>query len=286
MKPTILILFISLIINHTACQPSNSAIKSPQGYDLSKPVVFKMPKIFDEISGIAFLNGQNDKAYAIQDEEGLLLQYTFENKNYKSFKFAKKGDYEDVAIGSHFIIILRSDGTILTTPLSFLDVESANNMSENKNILPKGEYEGLYLDDSTKTVYVLCKECKNDKDDKKVSGYILKIDSTNMLRDSSRFNIDVKAIEQVAGVKKIHFQPSALAKNNRTNEWYILSAANDALVITDTNWQVKEVYYLTPRMFKQPEGIAFDNAGNLYISNEKGNGNNGSILKFIYQKAN
>jgi uncharacterized protein YjiK len=39
-------------------------------------------------------------------------------------------------------------------------------------------------------------------------------------------------------------------------------------------------------MFKQPEGIAFDNAGNLYISNEKGNGNNGSILKFIYQKAN
>ncbi len=43
------------------------------------------------------------------------------------------------------------------------------------------------------------------------------------------------------------------------------------LVVTDTAWNIKQVYTLDPALFNQPEGITFDIDNNLYISNEGGN---------------
>ncbi|MEI9955485.1 MAG: SdiA-regulated domain-containing protein [Ferruginibacter sp.] len=65
-----------------------------------------------------------------------------------------------------------------------------------------------------------------------------------------------------------------------TNEWYILSSVNKLLVITDNNWKVQKTYPLDASLFNQPEGIAFDKQGNLYISNEGGDSGKGTILKF------
>jgi SdiA-regulated len=284
MKPIITPILICLFLNHTACQPKQP-IKSPEGYDFTRPIVFKMPKVLDEISGITFLNGKNDTVYAVQDEEGMLYKYIPEDGTTKGVKFAKKGDYEDVAINDNHIIVLKSDGSLLTYPLSYA-AEKAEKVSEIKNILPKGEYEGLYADDAKHVLYALCKDCKGDKQDKKVTGFILKIKPDGQIQDSSFFTLDVKAIEIMAGVKKMHFQPSALARHTVTNEWYILASANNALVITDADWRVKAAYPMPKSHFRQPEGIAFDNVGNLYISNERASSNNGNILKFMYQKTN
>jgi hypothetical protein len=55
------------------------------------------------------------------------------------------------------------------------------------------------------------------------------------------------------------------------------------LMITDANWKVKDVYPLDPRRFRQPEGLAFDTAGNMYISNEGDEVSNGNVLKFEYR---
>ncbi len=73
---------------------------------------------------------------------------------------------------------------------------------------------------------------------------------------------------QLADAHKIVFHPSALAQNPLTREWFVLSSVNKLLVITDENWKVKSVYPLDPSVFNQPEGIAFDQQQNLYISNE------------------
>jgi uncharacterized protein YjiK len=52
------------------------------------------------------------------------------------------------------------------------------------------------------------------------------------------------------------------------------------LVITDENWKVKDAFTLNGNTFYQPEGIAFDSRGNLYISNEGDELSNGNILRF------
>jgi uncharacterized protein YjiK len=53
-------------------------------------------------------------------------------------------------------------------------------------------------------------------------------------------------------------------------------------VVADSTWKVKQVYKLNPALYIQPEGIAFDKNGNLYISNEGGDLHAGNILKISY----
>jgi uncharacterized protein YjiK len=76
------------------------------------------------------------------------------------------------------------------------------------------------------------------------------------------------------------FRPSAMAQNPVTNEWFIISAVNEILVVTDQQWQVKDVYPLNHKTFLQPEGLAFDKKGNLYISNEGDEISKGNIYRF------
>ncbi len=59
-----LLLFITILfVNCT----NNKTYKSPEGYDLNKPVKYSMPEELHEISGIAFHMGNPDTLFAEQD---------------------------------------------------------------------------------------------------------------------------------------------------------------------------------------------------------------------------
>jgi hypothetical protein len=62
----------------------------------------------------------------------------------------------------------------------------------------------------------------------------------------------------------------------------MLSSVNNLIVIMDQNWNVKAEYKLDPSLFRQPEGIAFSNNGDMYISNEAAGGT-ANVLLFRYQ---
>ena len=283
MKLSHILFSIYVFLIHIACQ-SNQEVVSPPQYDFKKPTTFKMPQVLDEISGITFATDRYDMLYTVQDESGLLYKYELENGEAKPFKFAKRGDYEDIAITDNQVIVLKSNGALLTFPLSDVDDDKPIKAEELKDVLPKGEYEGMFMDNVQRNLFVLCKNCNGDKEAKKTSGYILTIEANGEIRQSGQFSINMNDVEKLAKVDKINFQPSALAKSKATDEWYILSSANNAFVVTDAAWAVKAVYPLPPSIFRQPEGIAFDNENNLYISNEKATGINGNILKFLYIK--
>jgi uncharacterized protein YjiK len=55
-------------------------------------------------------------------------------------------------------------------------------------------------------------------------------------------------------------------------------------VVTDLEWKIKAVHKLNSTVFNQPEGIAFDNQQNLFISNEGDEITDGNIIKFKYVK--
>lgn len=273
------LVYISIaLICIAACASEKDKYTSPKGYDLTQPEKFVLPAILKEISGIAFNQGNADTIYAEQDEEGKLFRFKLGEDKLITIKFAKKGDYEDMAICNGTVIMLRSDGTLFSFPLSETVNPEASHVQEWKGLLPKGEYEGLAANEQNNLLYTLCKHCDADKGSKQVSGYILQL-ANNSINKQGNFAIDTKAIEKLAGKNKNGFHPSALARNSMTNEWYVLSSVNKLLVVTDANWAIKEAHPLTPSLFNQPEGIAFDREGNLYISNEGGEGN-GNVLKF------
>ncbi|TDG35883.1 SdiA-regulated family protein [Pedobacter changchengzhani] len=247
------------------------------GYDLSKPIKYNMPQRLFEISGIAFVNGDPSKVYAIQDEEGYLFSLGLKDKEAKLSKFAGKGDYEDLSISNNQVIILKSNGELHTMPLSGTNGDEATNVQAFKGLVPKAEYEGLYADEQANTIYVLNKQSKASKD---TPIFKLKLAADGVLTPAGESLIAHSDIVKFTGDKKFKFHPSALAKNKATNEWFILSSVNKMIVVTDENFKIKAVYPLKGGYFNQPEGIAFDKDQNLYISNEGGTLQAGNILMF------
>ena len=106
--------YVLLSLLFISCHVSSAEKKSGNlnGYNLNKPERFSMPSSLIEISGIAFNHGVPDAIYAIQDEEGKFYKVTLGVKKQTHSKFAKSGDYEDVAISHDRVVVLKSNGSL------------------------------------------------------------------------------------------------------------------------------------------------------------------------------
>ena len=256
-------------------------VVSPPGYQLDSPKKFVMSESLREISGIVMLRGNSDTLYAIGDEEGKLFYFHPGDGKFTYKKFGKKGDYEDVTIlDNREFVVLRSDGSLFVFPLSLVEDGNTDNVEKYENILPSGEYEGLFGDDNGRLI-ALCKNCRDDDQRGEVSGYALERDKKGALTIIEHFKVDVSMLKLTSINRKAKFHPSCIARHPLTREWYILSSVNKLLLVLDDHWKVKASYALEPSLFKQPEGLAFDKKGNMYISNEGGDGN-ANVLLFTY----
>ena len=283
MKLICLVLLMAL--SGWACSDNSSPVASPPGYDLKAPQKFIMDEDLTEISGIVFLPGKDDSLYAIEDEDGRLYYFKPGDKQRPAhIKFGKRGDFEDVAVvdGGRMFVVLRSDGSLYTIPAGEIrGGEKPANVGEFPNVLPEGEYEGLY-GDADGTLYALCKNCKQDDQKDGVSVYKLSY-SNGRFDVTSHFTVDVSNINLPKEQRRGKFRPSCLARHPVTHEWYIVSSVNKILLVLDDQWKMRSAYSLKPSLFKQPEGLAFDTKGNMYISNEGGDGN-ANVLLFKYNQ--
>lgn len=64
------------------------------------------------------------------------------------------------------------------------------------------------------------------------------------------------------------FYPSEIGINPASGEILVLEAREPRLLLLDASGKPKSFHLLHPGIFPQPEGIAFDKTGNIYISNE------------------
>lgn len=271
------------ILGTTACKNLRNKYTSPEGYDFSKPDKFNMPSSLLEISGIAFYRGNSDTVYSIQDEDGKLFRQKWDVKKQRHMKFAAKGDFEDLAIFNETVFVLKSNGTLSSFPFSETVKETSDQVKESKGLVPKGEYEGMYADPQNNRIYILCKSCPVDKKTKKLTGYVFDYNKeTDSLSALGNFQLDLTQIKAVNPKLKAGLKPSALARNPKTAEWYILSSTNKLLLVADSSWNIKAAHRLNSSTFNQPEGIAFDKDLNLYISNEGDEVTDGNIIKFRY----
>ena len=267
-----LLVWILLLSTLVACAQKRepNSYPSPSGYELTQPQVYKLPNVLHEISGIAFDGGKPDTVFAQQDEKGRLFYFAPGDHKPQWTKFGQDGDYEDIAILHGQAILLRSDGNLYVFPLTERHNKAIVNVKVWKGLLPSGEYESLASTPHDTLLHVLCKSCKVDRKQPYVSGYTFKLTTDGDISFLRQFELDTRQIEQHAALGKKVFKPAAITWNAFTGEWFIISSINKLLVIADATWQVKGAYPLNPKLFIQPEGMAIDNEGNLYVSNEGG----------------
>ncbi|MBC7873384.1 MAG: SdiA-regulated domain-containing protein [Ferruginibacter sp.] len=263
-----------------ACRPKVKTLKSPPHYNFSQAAVYKLDMKLKEISGIAW-DPKTKIFFAINDEKGSLF---YLDKDMMippaEYSFAGSGDYEDLTIMHGIPYILRSDGMITkfirTDSAKIYGVEAGEIDLEGSN-----DFESMYFDPGRNALVVICKNCAED-DEKSVSAYAFYPDSIGFVK-TPIFVIDAGLVDKMSPHKASKFQPSAAAIHPILQKLFIISSASSQLVIADLSGNVQGVYQLSKKLFPQPEGISFEQDGDMYISNE-GVGGKGSVMKFDYSE--
>lgn len=269
-----LILFV-----FSACGEKVFITKSPPGYDLNKPEVAKLPLELDEISGLAYYP-KDSSIFAIADDTRAIYKIK-PDLSILQWKFKGGVDFEDLVIVDSSFYLLQSTGDI--KEVSFSETGVVNEAYKFPKAYGKGEFEILYSDTTANQLVLVCKDCKVDNT-KSLSTFTFNT-LTKQYSDSS-YKINVRDIKLNSEGGTPRFKPSAAALHPLTQDLYIISAVNNCLVVTDNKGGFKGVYFLTKKIFKQPEGLTFAPNGDMYISNEFAESGRSQILKYTYKSTN
>lgn len=271
-------LLIVLLILLGSCGMKNKEKKfeSPEGYDINKPVLIKLPVELDEISGINYYE-VDSSLFAISDDRGAIFKIK-PGPLVSKWKFSHGADFEDLARIDSTFYILQSNGDVFKV---YFEKDKAVSETFKFEYAKNNEFEIIYADTSTRKLIVICKDCETDTK-KSLSTFIFDPFS-NSFSDSS-FTIDINKAESSINIKDKRFKPSAAALNPADGLLYIISSVNKMLMVADAAGNVKKGYPLNPSIFKQPEGIAFKPNGDMIVSNEYAGTGTATLLIFKYQK--
>lgn len=250
-------------------------------YDFKDPdKKYKIDKKLKEISGIHYLG--NHEFACVQDEKGDIFIYDVKKEEIvEKIKFAGDGDYEDIEIIGEDAFIIRSDGRLFVVK---------NFRSENREVKYKqtqlndrNDVEGLCYDKDRNVLLLACKGQAGINEIFYYTKSIFEFDLDRFeLNPEPKFVIDKRELSKRAG-KKIDFAPSGIAIHPISKEIYVLGTVGKLLLRLSPKGKFLKAKKLDNDIFKQPEGICFEEDGTLYISNE-GRDGKGNILKFNYQE--
>jgi len=269
------ILVILLLISCNKKEQSNFDVCNY--YQLQKPdEIWELPFELNEVSGIALL--ENQKILAENDEAGKLFIYDLNMKSIeKTIFFGRNDDYEDITCNGNTAYALRSDGTIF---------EIKNYTVEPIVVI---HHTFLSKDDDTEGVFF---DVKSDRllIASKANSAVLKGKKENFIYEftlnNNRLNpepiITISQKEIKSKYKNTNnFSPSGIAIHPITKNIFIISSVGKMMAEYSIQGKLLNVFDLNYPNFQQPEGISFDQNGDLYISNEAKK-NKANILKFKY----
>lgn len=257
--------------------PDNQVSKKGR-YDLDKVEKCEMKKKLKEISGIHYV--KDNLFVAIQDESGQIFTVDYANCGIvEEFKFAGKGDYEDVTLDKDYYYVLESVGKIYKVPRSG-DISKVKvyEIPFEKHM----EFETIYLDPPGENLVLLCKNCPGKKNKLLKYAYAFNIKKEVFIEEPI-FTIDLGTLPGIKSAQDLDIKPSAAAINPVEKKLYVLCSVGKMLLVCDLHGKIEQARPLNPLIYKQPEGIAFTPNGDMYISNEQTD-EKGNILKIAYKK--
>ena len=259
---------------------SEKLLVNKAGYNFSTPTEkMELGKHLREISGMSYISDRN-LILAENDEKGDILVVDFKNKNDNDgkMKFGGKGDYEDIVYTDTAVYMLVATGSVVQV------MTKDSTLATNEFILDRGgtsEFETMYLGADGKSLVLLCKECSKEKDEVRTA-YRFDL-ATLSFSAEPLYSINIAGIKKILNDDMAEFKPSAAGINPVNGKLYIVASVGKLLVIADKDGKVEQAFRLDPTMYNQPEGLTFASNGDLYISNEGGEGI-ATILKFTYKK--
>ncbi|MFN0214232.1 MAG: SdiA-regulated domain-containing protein [Saprospiraceae bacterium] len=269
-------------------RPESTTPTDSLPYDLQNPSlsINLENEALQEISGLSSTDAAG-VFIAIADERGEIF-YIDGNAGWavsRRVVFRDKGDFESVEMVGESIWAAKSDGDLFE--LTDLKINPPK-MEEHKTFLKKqNDVEGLAYDPRRKSLFLACKENPDSLGPRNVYGFSLE---TKVLSESPAYTISPEEVNKLvpyeASEKRDYFSPSGIAFHPITSDLYVISTALKRLVVLDyKTGKIKFARRLDKKIFPQPEGVSFDQKGNILISNE-GKSSKGLLLKFDFKQKN
>jgi len=287
--------FLTLFAN--SILSGQSAAKS---YDYASPkLIGELPAELDEISGLSLAPGHRNELLAVQDEQGKIFRINAKTGGLLwAVNFWKDGDYEAVEAVGDDVWVAKSTGTlyhITNAGKPNQNVDKYNTMLTGDN-----DVEGLAYDPSRNRLLLACKEDAKDDGNDKNGRYIYAFDlKTKTLSAKPVFAIEREAVknflarcEKTTGHEKLcdffitrdeyDLAPSAIAVHPKTGQLFITSSVGKVLMVLNPDGRIDHLQRLNKKLFAQPEGMAFDPDGTLYISTEKKKQSHARVYRLAY----
>lgn len=240
-------------------------------YRLDAPdAVVELPARLQEISGLTVL--PSGRLGAVQDESGVIYEIDPASGRVTSqLPFAGRGDYEGIELTPDAVWVLRSDGDLYRVAQ-----DSAGRVATRRietALRRRNDTEGLAYDAEGARLLIACKEDPGEGLGEVRAIYAFDL-ATETLSATPVVVLDRRRVDGRAA-----FKPSAIAVDPRSGNLFVLSSVEKALAVIGPDGTLQALRPLSPRLFPQPEGVAFDAAGTLYIANEGPLGA-GTLLRF------
>lgn len=265
-------------------QEARSTARSTVRYNLKRPdEVFPLSAALREISGLTILNDRH--LGAVEDENAdLYILDKRTGEEVATVDFGKKGDYEGVESVGSTVFVLRSDGNIYRFINDGDDKVDADKWETG--LSRRNDTEGLAFDPATGRLLIACKEYPGDDLDGYRAIYSVRADEEEKVQ-APEYTINMEEIEAALPGSRVEawlrsflrraldvadFKPSAVAVHPATNRIWVLSSVFKSVAVLDRDGDIVAVHKLDPSTLRQPEGLAIDADGTVYIASEGAGG--------------
>lgn len=283
------LLLLMLLAVEAAAQPGSA-------YDLAHPTRrFDLPAELTEISAltdidartVACLEDEHGRIYFIDHTTGTITGYA---------DFAGPGDFEGLTRVGGDVYALRSDGLVFRLHAHDHRVAVADTFRVD---VPNRNLESLGYDAKRKVLLIAAKDNLKGgptvRDQRFIHGWniaeqrllarpVLSLSVERVIAQATALGVHLPMERKKNGSPRSTFKlrPSSVAVHPQDDTYWILSAADQALLVFDRHGDLQALHLLDPDLFPKPEGITFLDNGDLLISNE-GKGGRANLLFFAKQ---
>jgi len=232
-------------------------------FDFEEPLaVFTLPSTLDEVSGLAFFSGErllahNDEvavAFTLDPVSGAVTGTSTLGTP------TVRGDFEGIAVAGSRAFLITSSGILYAFQGGSAEAGQPYRTADT-GLGDRCEAEGLAYDAGADELLVACKRHSGPDDVAWV--YRVWLGPGEMRVRPVRIPLDVSNSALGDG-----FHPSGIEVDPMTGTLVLVSAREEAIMEVTPDGRVLSAVLLRKRRHPQPEGIAFDGEGNLYVADE------------------